>query len=155
MEGIYGKRVCPCFDPSGNKELDKTMICPCPYIEDEIEEYGTCHCALFGKKDLSSKNWKKSGNRLMSEYRIPLNLKGDTLDTRGMPLDSRRGLPIPDTSHQLKSTLVNYKGDKLKIIVATEQEKINLKKIADFKSFTFASDVFEEEGYIVTLGLKQ
>ena len=152
MEGIYSKRFCPCFDPSGGKENDKAMICPCKYIDDEIEEYGTCHCALFGKKDLSKEDWKKSGKRLMKEYRIPLNIKGNTLDTRGMQIDKHRGLPIPDASHQLKNTLLNHKAKELDIIVATEQEVFNLEKIAKYKGYSFGSNQ-KDDYHIVKLGL--
>ena len=28
MEATFGKRYCPCFEPSGDKELDKKMMCP-------------------------------------------------------------------------------------------------------------------------------
>ena len=154
MEGIYGKRLCPCFDPSGGKENDKAMICPCKYIDEEIEEYGTCHCALFGKKDLNNDDWKKSGKRLMKEYRIPLNIKGNILDTRGMPIDKHRGLPIPDASHQLKSTLLKFNGEELKIIVATEQETFNLEKIAKYKNYTYNSTKYDDY-YIVMLGFNK
>jgi len=154
MEGIYGKRLCPCFDPSGGKENDRAMICPCVYINEEIKEYGTCHCALFGKKGLSEADWKASGKRLMKEYRVPLNLKDNVLDTRGMPIDKRRNMPIPDASHQLKSTLLKYKKDNIKMIVATEQETFNLKKIAKYKSYDFSSEKISDGHYCVRLGLK-
>lgn len=148
MEGIYSKRMCPCFDPSGDAELDKKMICPCQFIDEEIEEYGTCHCALFGKKDLPAEQWKASGKRLMAEYRVPLNIKGNILDTRGMPMDKRRNLPIPDASHQLKNGLLELKGNELTMIVATEQESINLEKIAKFKGFVYQSSKKENVYYI-------
>jgi len=154
MEGIYGKRLCPCFDPFGGKENDKAMMCPCKYIDDEIEEYGTCHCALFGKKGLSPEKWKASSKRLMSEYRVPLNLKDNTLDTRGMPLDKRRFMPIPDASHQLKNTLMSYSNKDIKLIVATEQEAFNLEKIANYKSYSYHFEKTDEY-YKVTLGLKK
>ena len=154
MSGMYGARLCPCFDPSGNKELDKKMTCPCTYIEDEIEEYGTCHCALFGKKDLTAEQWKASGKRLMGEYRIPLNIKGNVLDTRGMPMDSRRNLSVPDASHQLKNALLKIKGDKIKVIVQTEQEAINLEKIAQYKSYQYQLTK-NEDHFIVDLKIKK
>lgn len=153
MEGIYGKRLCPCFDPSGGRENDKAMICPCVYIDDEIEEYGTCHCALFGKKGLTEKEWKASGKRLMKEYRVPLNIKGNTLDTRGMPIDKRRGMPIPDASHQLKSALLKMNDNTINIIVATEQESFNLERIAKFKNYSFKSGKYES-AYKIELGIK-
>ena len=154
MEGIYEKRLCPCFDPSGNKENDRAMSCPCVYIDDEIEEYGTCHCALFGKKGMSKSDWKASGKRLMSEYKVTLNIKGDTLDTRGMPIDKRRGLPIPDASHQLKSALLNFSGNEIKVIVATEQETFNLEKVAKFRSFKYTSKKYSDDAYMVSIGIK-
>ena len=153
MEGIYGKRLCPCFDPSGGKENDKAMLCPCKYIDDEIEEYGTCHCALFGKKGLSEKEWKASGKRLMKEYRVPLNIKENILDTRGMPIDKRRGMPIPDASHQLKSALLKLKGNEIKVIVETKQETYNLEKIAKYKGYKYSSENYDDS-YIVSLILK-
>jgi len=138
MEATFGKRYCPCFEPSGDKELDKKMMCPCEYVEDEIKEYGTCHCALFGPADLSKEQWKASSKRLMDEYQVPKNLKNGVLDTRGMPLDPRRGLPIPDTMHQVKSVLNGYKGDVLRVIVEREQEALNLEKIAAYRGYTYS-----------------
>ncbi len=43
---MYGKRYCPCFFVTGDKEQDR--ICPCkPAIETEIPEDGVCHCQIF------------------------------------------------------------------------------------------------------------
>ncbi len=154
MEGIYGKRYCPCFDPSGNKKRDQKMICPCKYIDAEIEEYGSCHCSLFGKPGMNKKEWKESADRLMGEYRVKLNLKGNVLDTRGMPMDKHRNLPIPDASHQLKSTLLNFKGKELKMIVATEQETINLEKIAKFKGYDYNVEPYEDGAFMVKLRVR-
>lgn len=139
MEATFGKRYCPCFEPSADEELNKKMMCPCKFIDDEIAEYGTCHCALFGPADLSKADWKASSKRLMDEYQVPKNLKGGVLDTRGMPLDPRRGLPIPDMMHQVKSTLNGYKGETLKVIVENEQEVKNLEKIAKYRGIKLNS----------------
>ncbi|MBU0631669.1 hypothetical protein KKA17_03415 [bacterium] len=154
MEATFGKRYCPCFEPSGDAELDKKMMCPCEFIEDEIKEYGTCHCALFGSADLDKAGWKTSSKRLMSEYRVPLNIKDGVLDTRGMALDPRRNLPIPDAMHQLKSTLNSYSGDSLKMVVAHEQEANNLEKIASFRGYGFAK-ALKEDVYEVTLEFRK
>jgi len=153
MEATFGKRYCPCFEPSGDKALDKNMMCPCEYVEDEIAEYGTCHCALFGPADLPKEQWKASSKRLMDEYQVPKNLKDGVLDTRGMPLDPRRGLPIPDMMHQVKSVLNGYKGQTLTVIVEREQEALNLEKIALFRGYGFSRE--STEGCIeTTLTLK-
>lgn len=153
MEDTFGKRYCPCFEPSGDAELDKKMLCPCKFIDDEIEEYGTCHCALFGAGDLDKAGWKASSSRLQAEYRVPLNLQNGVLDTRGMPLDKRRNLPVPDAMHQLKSTLNGYSADTLTVIVEREQEAINLGKIADYRGFAHESEQ-AEDSYTVKLTLK-
>lgn len=43
---MHGKRFCPCFFVTGDKEHDR--ICPCkPAIEQEIPEDGYCHCQIF------------------------------------------------------------------------------------------------------------
>ncbi|WP_416768777.1 ferredoxin-thioredoxin reductase catalytic domain-containing protein [Sulfurimonas sp. ST-25] len=43
---MHGKRYCPCFFVTGDKEQDR--ICPCkPAIEKEIPEDGVCHCQIF------------------------------------------------------------------------------------------------------------
>ncbi len=43
---IYGKRYCPCFFVTGNKEEDR--ICPCkPALDHEVKDDGHCHCAIF------------------------------------------------------------------------------------------------------------
>lgn len=150
MEATFGKRYCPCFEPSGDAQLDKKMLCPCEFIEDEIKEYGTCHCALFGSADLDKAGWKASSKRLMGEYQVPLNLKDGVLDTRGMPLDSRRNLPIPDAMHQLKSTLNSYSDNKLKMIVSHEHETANLEKIASYRGYGFTKEA-KEDYFEVTL----
>ena len=153
MEATFGKRYCPCFEPSGDKGLDKKMMCPCEFVEEEIKEYGTCHCALFGPADLSKEAWKASSQRLMDEYQVPKNLKDGVLDTRGMPLDPHRGMMIPDMMHQVKSTLNGYKGKQLKVIVATEQETINLEQMAKYRAIGF-SKTAGEDSIEITLDLK-
>ncbi len=150
MDETFGKRYCPCFEPSGDAVLDKKMLCPCEFVEDEIKEYGTCHCALFGSADLDKEGWKASSKRLMEEYRVPLDLKEGVLDTRGMPMDSRRDLPIPDAMHQLKSTLNDYSDNELTMIVEREQEALNLEKIAEYRGYS-SEKVVKDDHYEVTL----
>jgi len=148
MEETYGKRLCPCFEPSGDSKLDRAMICPCKFMDEEIEEYGTCHCSLFGKPGMSPQEWKESNARLMGEYRVELNLKGNVLDTRGKPLDKHRGLPIPDASHQLKSALLQFKGKELTVIVATKQEALNLEKISAVKDYGYTRQEKDGAWYV-------
>jgi len=51
------------------------------------------------------------------------------------PLDSRRRLPVPDAMNQLKSTLNDPPAQELTLIVAREQEALNLQKIATYRGF--------------------
>ncbi len=153
MEETFDKRLCPCFEPSGDRKLDRAMICPCKFMDAEIEEYGTCHCSLFGKPGMSPKEWKESNGRLMGEYRVDLKLEDGVLDTRGMPIDKHRGLPIPDATHQLKSTLLHYKGKELIVIVATEQEADNLRRVSAVKGYGYAVEARDDAWY-VTLTFK-
>ncbi len=46
-ESRYGYRSCPCRLASGIKEADKDIICPCLYCNPDIEEFGSCYCALY------------------------------------------------------------------------------------------------------------
>lgn len=57
----YGYGSCPCRLASGNKEEDLDLVCPCDYRDVDLEDYGSCFCALYvtpdvleGKKKLSS-----------------------------------------------------------------------------------------------------
>ena len=79
----------------------------------------------------------------MDEYQVPKNLKDGVLDTRGMPLDPRRGMMIPDMMHQVKSTLNGYKGKALKVIVESEQEVKNLESIAKYRGYGISSEKVE------------
>lgn len=43
----YGYFLCPCRDSEGNREADKSLICPCAYARADIDEHGHCYCALY------------------------------------------------------------------------------------------------------------
>lgn len=49
----YGYMCCPCRPASGNREMDKDIICPCEYRVPDVEEYGSCYCNLY-----VSQSWK-------------------------------------------------------------------------------------------------
>jgi len=48
-EKKYGARYCPCRRVTGKKEEDDTKICPCQFLEKEVQEKGQCLCGLFVK----------------------------------------------------------------------------------------------------------
>lgn len=43
----YGYMCCPCRLASGDRELDKDIVCPCVYRTPDVEEYGSCYCNLY------------------------------------------------------------------------------------------------------------
>jgi ferredoxin-thioredoxin reductase catalytic subunit len=45
----FGELYCPCRKMAGDKDLDKKIICPCIYHEDEVRDDGHCYCNLFVK----------------------------------------------------------------------------------------------------------
>ena len=47
----YGAQYCPCRIVLGDKTEDRKIICPCVYHQEEIENDGMCHCALFFKAE--------------------------------------------------------------------------------------------------------
>ena len=51
-EGRYGYASCPCRLSTGIKEDDKDLICPCDYRDMDLNDYGTCYCALYVSKDV-------------------------------------------------------------------------------------------------------
>lgn len=60
-EKRYGYWGCPCRLMTGIKEEDLDIICPCDYRDPDLNDYGTCYCALYvseavlkGKRKLES-----------------------------------------------------------------------------------------------------
>lgn len=46
----YGYMSCPCRLASGDRELDKDILCPCTYRAPDVEDYGSCYCSLYVSK---------------------------------------------------------------------------------------------------------
>ena len=47
----YGYQSCPCRLASGNRDLDRDLICPCDYAPLDVKEHGACYCNLYLKPD--------------------------------------------------------------------------------------------------------
>jgi len=43
----YGYMCCPCRLASGDRELDKDIVCPCVYRTPDVEDHGSCYCNLY------------------------------------------------------------------------------------------------------------
>ncbi len=51
-EKRYGYQACPCRLASGKKEEDLDIVCPCDYRDPDLDEYGTCYCALYVDREI-------------------------------------------------------------------------------------------------------
>lgn len=149
---MYGRRYCPCFEPTGDKQADNKLVCPCSYLEAELEERGWCHCTLFGRADLTAADFKRAESELMAEYRdTPLVWVENVLDTRGQHIDGLRGLPVPDAIHQVKRALGGH-GVPLDVLVATQVEAAHLERLAQLRGLGCAVSERAEGGpYHVSL----
>ncbi len=43
----YGIATCPCRLVTGKRDVDRLIICPCVYADEDIKEYGRCYCGLY------------------------------------------------------------------------------------------------------------
>jgi len=50
-KGRYGYMACPCRLAAADREKDRDIICPCEYREPDVEEFGSCYCALYVSED--------------------------------------------------------------------------------------------------------
>lgn len=147
---MYGTRICPCFEPTGDRHTDLGIVCPCSFAEDDIARTGTCHCKLFGRGDFTDEQFSEAERALMQEYRIPLALKDHVLDTRGVPQSENRRMDVPDPLHQIKQAL-NQVSPPLQVIVAREQSAKNILQFAELRSM--AADYQPlGDAFIVSLG---
>lgn len=59
MEGLivnqerYGYPSCPCRLATGVREADLDIICPCDYRDADLDEYGSCYCALYVSEEIA------------------------------------------------------------------------------------------------------
>ncbi len=57
-ERRYGYRACPCRLASGKKEEDLDIICPCDYRDPDLDDFGTCYCALYVTEQVFNRQQK-------------------------------------------------------------------------------------------------
>jgi len=46
-EKRYGYMSCPCRLASGEADDDRDIVCPCDYRDADVDEFGSCYCALY------------------------------------------------------------------------------------------------------------
>ncbi len=148
-EAVFGKRYCPCFEPGDDAELNRKLICPCEFIEKDIESKGTCHCTLFGRGDLDDAGFREAEARLMREYRVELSYRKNMLYTAAIPTDPYRGLKVPDSFHLVKRAAMLH-GFPLDVFTERNFEAGNIRKWAEFKGLKTAIQP-EEDGYRVSV----
>jgi ferredoxin-thioredoxin reductase catalytic subunit len=52
-EKRYACWACPCRLASGIKEKDLDIICPCDYRDADLNQFGSCFCALYVSGDVA------------------------------------------------------------------------------------------------------
>jgi ferredoxin-thioredoxin reductase catalytic subunit/rubredoxin len=60
-EERYGYWACPCRLAAGVKGEDLDIICPCDYRDADVNEYGSCYCALYVSTEIVEGK-KKAGS---------------------------------------------------------------------------------------------
>jgi ferredoxin-thioredoxin reductase catalytic subunit len=48
----YGYWACPCRLAAGEKAADLDIICPCDYRDADLNEFGSCYCALYVSQEV-------------------------------------------------------------------------------------------------------
>jgi len=49
----YGYLGCPCRLSAKDIAADNDIICPCDYRDEDVNQFGTCYCALYVAKEYS------------------------------------------------------------------------------------------------------
>ncbi len=81
-EQRYGYWACPCRLATGVKEEDIDIICPCDYRDADINEYGSCYCALYVSREIAERE-KEAGS--IPERRPPESERKKTTEAASKP----------------------------------------------------------------------
>jgi ferredoxin-thioredoxin reductase catalytic chain len=82
----YGYWACPCRLAAGDKAADLDIVCPCDYRDADLNEFGSCFCALYvvqeiveGKKQAASIPERRppAGERRAAKAEAP-SMRGGT-----------------------------------------------------------------------------
>jgi len=86
----YGYQSCPCRLASGDKADDLDIICPCDYRDADIDEYGSCYCALYVSQEIV--DGKRQAEPIPE--RRPSKEQHDTPKQVGKPATSELAYPV-------------------------------------------------------------
>ena len=65
----YGYMSCPCRLASGDREMDKDILCPCVYREEDVKKYGSCYCNLYVSNEWNEEQEKQRRKAHFSEHK--------------------------------------------------------------------------------------
>ena len=88
-EKRYGYWNCPCRLSSGIKQDDLDIICPCDYRDPDLNDYGTCYCALYVSQAVLNGEQKLGPipeRRPLLEERKKAQTKSAVLSISSLPL---------------------------------------------------------------------
>jgi ferredoxin-thioredoxin reductase catalytic subunit len=66
----YGYWACPCRLAAGDKASDLDIVCPCDYRDADLNEFGSCFCALYVSQEIAE---GKKQAASIPERRLPAN----------------------------------------------------------------------------------
>ncbi|NLW77688.1 MAG: ferredoxin:glutaredoxin reductase [Methanomicrobiales archaeon] len=66
----YGYESCPCRLSYGEEKIDRDIICPCDYRDDDLVEFGACYCGLYVSEEISL---QKKPTPVVPERRPPIS----------------------------------------------------------------------------------
>ena len=76
----YGYQSCPCRLASGIRVEDLDIICPCDYRDPDINDWGTCYCALYVSYEIYQ---KKKPVQSIPERRPPAERRKKQIESAG------------------------------------------------------------------------
>ncbi|MCX7784731.1 MAG: ferredoxin:glutaredoxin reductase [candidate division WOR-3 bacterium] len=90
-EKRYGYQSCPCRIASGVKEEDLDIICPCDYRDADLNDFGTCYCALYVTREVIEGKKKVSS---IPERRLPLEIRKNMRRASVKEISTFLSLPV-------------------------------------------------------------
>ena len=91
-ENRYGYPSCPCRLASGKKEDDLDIICPCDYRDSDLNDYGTCFCALYVSKKI--KEGKKKPESIPERRPTKEEIKNLGKKKKGIKMNKELDYPV-------------------------------------------------------------
>ncbi len=91
-ERRYGYPSCPCRLASGARDKDIDIICPCNYRDPDLDEHGSCYCALYVSSEIARGEAKAKS---IPERRPPESKRVSSVSPETKPSTIPAGLPFP------------------------------------------------------------